>query len=139
MHNQLQLRAHPEGGFFRRTYTSPATTETTSGTRPAATLIYFFLPAGDNSAWHLVTSDEVWLWHGPGTLQLQLGGTGRSPETGGEVTTLGPPQEGYTAQALVPGGTWQRTLPGNEDVLVSCIVSPGFDFADFVLAQTDPR
>jgi predicted cupin superfamily sugar epimerase len=34
----------------------------------------------------------------------------------------------------VPGGVWQRTLPGEDEALVSCLVSPGFDFADFELA-----
>jgi uncharacterized protein len=33
---------------------------------------------------------------------------------------------------LVPGGVWQAAAPGGtEPVLVSCVVSPGFDFADF--------
>ena len=36
---------------------------------------------------------------------------------------------------VVPAGTWQRTLPTAEDVLVSCLVSPGFDFADFELVE----
>ncbi|HEY2506967.1 MAG TPA: cupin domain-containing protein, partial [Streptosporangiaceae bacterium] len=37
-------------------------------------------------------------------------------------------------QALVPAGTWQSAEPaGQEPVLVSCIVAPGFDFADFRL------
>ncbi|WP_230487361.1 cupin domain-containing protein [Nocardioides anomalus] len=29
---------------------------------------------------------------------------------------------------------WQRTVPHDDDALVSCLVSPGFDFADFELA-----
>ncbi len=39
-------------------------------------------------------------------------------------------------QVVVPAGAWQRTLPGDDDALVSCVVSPGFDFADFELYQT---
>ena len=38
-----------------------------------------------------------------------------------------------TPQVVVPGGTWQRTLPGTADALVSCVVCPEFDFADFEL------
>jgi predicted cupin superfamily sugar epimerase len=41
---------------------------------------------------------------------------------------------GEVAQALVPAGEWQRTVPSAEDALVSCLVPPGFDFADFELA-----
>ena len=41
---------------------------------------------------------------------------------------------GQRTQSLVPAGEWQRTLPSDGDALVSCLVSPGFDFADFDLA-----
>jgi predicted cupin superfamily sugar epimerase len=37
------------------------------------------------------------------------------------------------AQVIIPAGVWQRTHPSDEDALVSCVVSPGFDFADFEL------
>lgn len=124
----LGLEPHPEGGYYRRTFTAPDSV----GDRPAVTLIYFFLPAGDTSAWHMVKSDEMWLWHGPGALQLQCGGNGEQPEAG-EILVLGP--QG-ACQILIPAGTWQRTLPGTSDVLVSCMVTPGFDFADFRLAVT---
>lgn len=130
----LGLEPHPEGGHFRRTYTSPVGVETGGGIRAAATLIHFFLPAGDVSAWHQVSSDEVWLWHGPGHLRLQLGGDGPDPVEG-DVIEMGLSDGVRVAQALVPGGVWQRTLPGADDVLVSCLVSPGFDFADFRLAD----
>ena len=50
-------------------------------------------------------------------------------------SVLGPDIEaGQHPQLLVPGGHWQRARPdGNEPSLVSCIVVPGFDFADFSL------
>jgi predicted cupin superfamily sugar epimerase len=32
---------------------------------------------------------------------------------------------------LIEANEWQRTLPAEDDALVSCLVSPGFDFADF--------
>jgi uncharacterized protein len=32
----------------------------------------------------------------------------------------------------VPAGSWQSARPvGAQEVLVSCVVAPGFDFADF--------
>ena len=41
---------------------------------------------------------------------------------------------GHHPQVLVPPGHWQRARPrGTEASLVSCVVVPGFDFADFVL------
>ena len=33
----------------------------------------------------------------------------------------------------MPAGAWQRTVPTDGDALVSCLVSPGFDFDDFEL------
>lgn len=126
----LGMEPHPEGGWFRRLWAAGPTIETPGGTRPGATLIHFLLPAGEVSVWHVVTSDEIWLWHGPGGLDLQLGGSGQVPDPTGPVKTIGPQGPFHV---LVPAGVWQRTLPGTEEVLVSCVVSPGFDYADWRL------
>lgn len=129
---RLGMEPHPEGGWFARTWTATPTVPTPNGPRPTATLIHFLLPAGEVSAWHRVSSDEVWLWHGPGSLALQLGCASDEPDETGPVLRLGDgPDEAF--QALVPAGVWQRTLPGENDVLVSCLVSPGFDYADWEL------
>lgn len=126
----LDLAPHPEGGWYRQTWVSPETVALPDGrVRPTATLIYFLLPAGESSAWHRVRSDEIWLAHS-GTVIVQLGGSGVAPAD--EVTTVVVDAE--QPQGLVPAGVWQRTVPGADDALVSCLVSPGFDFADFELA-----
>ena len=125
----LDLAPHPEGGWYRQTWVSPETVALPDGrVRPTATLIYFLLPAGESSAWHRVRSDEIWLAHS-GTVIVQLGGSGAAPAD--EVTTVVVDAE--QPQGLVPAGVWQRTVPAAEDALVSCLVSPGFDFADFEL------
>ncbi|WP_174278131.1 cupin domain-containing protein [Goekera deserti] len=116
---RLGLAAHPEGGWFRRTWASPAELDG----RPAATAILFLLAPGEESAWHTVDADELWLWHGPGDLVLELGEPG-------EVLHLGP----GTPQGLVPAGRWQRARPAADvEVLVSCVVSPGFQWSGFHL------
>lgn len=125
----LDLEPHPEGGWYRQTWASPVAVTLPDGrVRPTATLIHFLLPAGESSAWHRVASHEVWLAH-RGTVALELGGSGASPvpEAVHEVSVDAP-------QVLVPAGVWQRTVPSDADALVSCLVSPGFDFADFELA-----
>jgi len=130
---RLALEPHPEGGWFRRTWTSATPVETAGGTRPAATCIHYLLTPEESSAWHVVSSDELWLWHGPGRLELSLGGSGAAP---GDVETivLGPDD---AAQTLVPAGVWQAARPlDDREVLVSCFVSPGFDFADWRLADS---
>lgn len=130
---RLGLQPHPEGGWFRRTWTSPLTVTLPRGQRAAASLIHYLLENGEASAWHVVKPDEIWLWHGPGRLTLQLGGSGDEPVPG-EATVLGPDiLAGDHAQAVVPAGVWQRTLPADGETLVSCVVSPEFSFDDWAL------
>ncbi|WP_235564694.1 cupin domain-containing protein [Modestobacter sp. Leaf380] len=114
---RLRLEPHPEGGWYRRTWTGPAA----EGGRPGATAILFLLTPGESSAWHTVDADELWLWHGPGRLELQVGD---------DVLVLGPD----AVQGLVPAGVRQCARPLDEDeVLVSCVVSPGFEWSGFAL------
>ena len=125
----LDLEPHPEGGWYRQTWAAPETVTLPDGrVRPTATLIHFLLPAGESSAWHRVASDEVWLAH-QGAVTLELGGVGEAPASGVVVEV-----DAARPQALVPAGTWQRTVPRPADALVSCLVSPGFHFDDFELA-----
>ena len=142
----LDLAPHPEGGWFRRCYTSPVTVEHpgaapgAGATRPTATLIHYLLPPGEESAWHTVGSDEVWLWRRGGRLALVTADPG--PVPGAEHRqVLGPGIEhGELLQALVPAGHWQRAEPVDDaEVLVSCLVTPGFDFADFTLLEEPPE
>ena len=131
----LDLEPHPEGGWYRQTWVSPETAALPDGrVRPTATLIHFLLPAGESSAWHRVASDELWLAH-TGAVTLEYGGRGARPVAAEAVTVGVRLGEGELAQALVPAGVWQRTRPGAADALVSCLVSPGFDFDDFELAE----
>jgi predicted cupin superfamily sugar epimerase len=135
----LDLAPHPEGGWYRQTWQAPVDVAPAGydGRRATATCIYFVLHPGERSRWHVVRSDELWLWHAGGPLRLRLGGSGGSPSSvAGDELTLGMDlAAGQRPQLLVPGGQWQSAEPlGDEAVLVSCVVSPGFDFADFRLA-----
>ncbi len=130
----LDLAPHPEGGWFRQTWVSPVSVTLPDGrVRPSATLIYFLLPAGESSAWHRVASDEHWLAH-TGAVVLELGGSASSPVPTSRIRLGTEVDAGETAQARVPADVWQRTVASEADALVSCLVSPGFDFADFELA-----
>lgn len=130
----LGLLPHPEGGWYRETWRTAAAFEPPGygGTRRSATGIYFLLQPGEESVWHAVRSDEVWFWHRGGPLNLVLGGTGDEPGAEESITLGADVERGQVPQATVPAGTWQAARPaGAEGVLVSCVVSPGFDFADF--------
>ncbi len=133
----LDLLPHPEGGWYGETWRTTATYQPDGypGPRSSATGIYYLLAPGEFSAWHRVRSDEVWLWHLGLPLRLTLGGTDERPAEpesrilGGELVA------GQRPQLLVPAGHWQSAEPIEDgtanEVLVSCVVSPGFDFADF--------
>jgi predicted cupin superfamily sugar epimerase len=138
----LGLQPHPEGGWFRETWRSEVSLRPDGypGERSSATAIYFLLGPGEQSRWHVVRSAEIWLWHSGSPLHLQLGGSGDSPSSEPTTLTLGQDvTSGHTPQAIVPPGIWQAARPVDQkgETLVSCIVSPGFDFADFRLLEED--
>jgi predicted cupin superfamily sugar epimerase len=137
----LDLAPHPEGGWFRETWRSELTLPADAlphhdGPRSAGTAIYFLLGPDERSAWHRVRSAELWLWHRGGPLTLRLGGSAAAPEKVEELV-LGPDLEaGQHLQLLVSAGMWQSARPAADlEVLVSCVVVPGFDFADFTLSD----
>jgi uncharacterized protein len=134
----LDLEPHPEGGWYVETYRHAGTTETPGGTRSLGTAIHFLLLPGESSAWHRVASDELWFHHRGGALRLWHGGDEDAPGAPAEHL-LGPDVvAGQRPQLLVPAGQWQAARPVDEAVLVSCVVVPGFDFADFTLRGDAP-
>jgi predicted cupin superfamily sugar epimerase len=134
----LDLQPHPEGGWYAETYRHAGSADTARGQRSLGTAIYFLLLPGESSAWHRVESDELWFHHRGGRLRLWLGGSLDRPDEV-EEHLLGPDtSSGERPQLLVPAGTWQAARPVDEPVLVSCVVVPGFDFADFTLADDVP-
>ncbi len=130
-----------EGGFYRETFRSPRRLPAGSmgseyaGERNALTAIYFLVTPASPSAWHILPSDEVFLWHGGAPVRML-----RLPPTGpAEPITLGVDfATGQRPQAVVPGGVWQGCRledgAGPGWALLSCLVAPGFDFADFHVA-----
>jgi predicted cupin superfamily sugar epimerase len=123
----LGLAPHPEGGYYREIWRSPLTVEPADGRgrRAASTVIHFLLPSGDVSRWHRVRSDEIFqycegapfeLLHlPPGSWNLQR--THIGPET--------------SFSRCIPAGWWQASRSSGSYTLVTCIVAPGFEFADF--------
>jgi predicted cupin superfamily sugar epimerase len=130
---QLQLRPHPEGGLYREVFRSHRTLALERGSRSALTAIHFLLPAGAFSAFHRVTSDEVWCFQGGDPLELFVLGADAALTT----HRLGHDLEaGQQPLAVVPAGAWQAAAPlGERFSWCSCLVAPGFDFADFELAS----
>jgi predicted cupin superfamily sugar epimerase len=122
---ELDLAPHPEGGWYRETMRQPSP----DGGRGLATAILFLLEEGQRSHWHRVDAAELWLWHAGAPLTLLIDdGEARQILLGGD------PLAGQSPQALVPAGAWQSAEARNGWALVSCVVTPAFDFAGFELA-----
>lgn len=138
----LHLLPHPEGGWYAETYRSPeriakeALPARFTGNRFFSTTIYFLLPAGGFSAFHRIQSDEVWHFYAGQALNIyMIDLTGKL-----SVIKLGSNlSDGETYQAVVPAGCWFASKPASRTdySLVGCTVSPGFDFADFELADAN--
>lgn len=127
----LRLEPHPvEGGFYRRTYTSPGSVELPRGLRAHGTAIYYLLEPGTFSEMHVLESDEIFHFYlGDPVEMLQLHPSGSSA-----AFTLGRDlQAGQRVQLIVPAGVWQgtRLIEGGKVALLGCTVTPGFDFADY--------
>ncbi|MBY6055048.1 cupin domain-containing protein [Leisingera daeponensis] len=124
----LGLQQHPEGGWYKETWRAE------NEGRPAGTCIYFLLKAGERSHWHRVDAAEIWLYHSGAPLVLSMAATDAGPAQDHLLTpdlTKGAPQ------LIVPQGHWQAARTTGDYTLVSCTVSPGFQFEGFELADPD--
>lgn len=136
----LDLKPHPEGGYYRETYRCDefiphgCLPSRFHGDRHYSTAIYYLLPAGAVSRLHRIASDEVWHFYlgGPFTV-VEL-----KPDGSSDHVVLGPDvMGGQRLQHVVKAGTWFGAYPnaGTDYSLVGCTVAPGFDFADFKIAK----
>lgn len=124
----LDLRPHPEGGWYRETWAAAANT----GDRPAGTAIYYLLEDGQRSHWHRVDAAEVWHHYAGDPLILSIAATDQGPA---EEHLLGPDLiAGQSPQLIVPPHYWQAARPTGNWTLVGCTVSPGFRFDGFEMA-----
>jgi predicted cupin superfamily sugar epimerase len=128
---QLDLKPHPEGGYYKETYRS---IENTNGNRSLMTSIYFLLTSDNVSHFHKIKSDEHWFYHAGDSLTVHL-----LNENGHEELKLGPNFEnGEAFHHIVPKNTIFGSSIEKENgfSLVSCVVAPGFDFEDFELLNS---
>ena len=124
---KLNLAPHPEGGWYRQTWVA----ETAAGERPSGTAILFLLAHGEASHWHRVDATEIWHFHAGAPLVLSQSADDVGPATD---TVLGPSPMMQEQQAIVAPGHWQAARGTGAWSLVSCTVSPGFEFDGFELA-----
>jgi hypothetical protein len=119
-----------EGGFFRRTWTSPVTI----GDRPCGSAIYYLLTEDYKgfSAFHRLCTDEVYHFYLGDPVELHL----RRDDGTHKLITLGSNfWAGEVPQAVVPAFVVQgsRLAPGGRWALLGTTMAPAFALEDFSL------
>jgi predicted cupin superfamily sugar epimerase len=154
---KLDLKKHPEGGYFRQTYRSAESIEAGAlpsrfnAGRPISTAIYYLLDADEFSAFHSLKSDELWHFYSGVAITMHV----IDQKRGYSAIRLGSDFEhGEVFQAVVEAGCWFGAAVDNSNhghascscsscspparspySLVGCTVAPGFDFSDFRLGD----
>jgi predicted cupin superfamily sugar epimerase len=127
---RLDLKPHPEGGYFRETFRD---SRCDAQGRAASTAIYFLLARGERSHWHRIDAVETWHFHAGDPLRLEI-----ADDTAIRTVKLGSDvMAGEQPQGIVPAHAWQAAESMGEWTLVGCTVAPGFEFAQFELAPPD--
>lgn len=127
----LNLQAHPEGGYYNETGKSKIITKSSTGLDvPLYTNIHFLLEDTNPSRFHRLQSEEVWYYHDGETLTVHC----IYPDGEYKQVKLGKhPELGEVVQFEVPRGVIFGSSVETGWALVSCMVSPGFDFKEFQL------
>ncbi|GAA3962157.1 cupin domain-containing protein [Mucilaginibacter dorajii] len=127
----LQLQPHPEGGYYKEVFRSAQLVNRQHQpevVKEARTSIYYLLESKDFSAFHRLSSDEIWYFHKGDPLVIY------AINSDGALTTheLSDAPSGSLSIVIEPG-IWFASQPMVKDgfSLVSCAVAPGFDFSEF--------
>lgn len=138
--NHLDLKPHPEGGYYKEIYRSGGVIEPDSDEhvfpagRNFSTSIYYMLTGSDTSSFHRIRSDETWHFYtgSPATIHII------HPDSLYEARYLGPDlSRGQSYQLTVPARSWFGVSVDDikSFTLAGCTVAPGFDFEDFEMGD----
>ena len=119
------LEPHVEGGAFRELYRDGQRGEG----REASGVIYYYLGPEEHADFHVLDSDEYWLYHGGAPLEVWMIGADGSLTV--ETLGLG---EGAEPCVLVKGGViFGARHPANaqDGTLVSCVTVPEFSYEQY--------
>jgi predicted cupin superfamily sugar epimerase len=138
--DRLGMIPHPERGFYVETYRAPLAIDGLphGGARAASTAVYFLVTREQPTTYlHRLKSDELFHLYEGGPLDVLLLGT-RGEGQGSTLRRLGlDVAAGERPQLVIAAGTWfaVELAPEASHCLFGCTVAPGFDFADFELAE----
>jgi len=138
----LKLKPHPEGGFFKEIYRSGTEINKENlpigfnSSRRLTTSIYYLLRSGDISKMHRLKSDELWYYHSGSALRIYC----IDHEGKKHTRLLGSNFEKTEHYCeLIPAGNIfaAEVVDSSGYSLVSCVVSPGFEYQDFELFEKE--
>ena len=140
--NTLDLKPHPEGGYYKETYRSvdqipnDVLSNAFNSDRAVSTCIYFLLTSKNFSAFHRINQDEIWHHYYGAAIKIHM------ITEDGEYSSVVIGKDFHNAeipQYVVKAKTWfAAEIPTNENfALVGCTVAPGFDFEDFQLPSRE--
>jgi predicted cupin superfamily sugar epimerase len=130
----LNLQPHPEGGFYKEVFRSAIVVSRSSAIKQACTSIYYLLEGKDYSGFHRLKSDEIWYFHKGVTLYIH------AINEDGDYTMyeLSDSNSGHLSVVIEAGIWFAAEIPSGKDfTLVSCAVAPGFEFAEFEMAEQE--
>ena len=132
----LNLEPHQEGGWFKQVYASDKQfyDEDSKAERFYYTSIYFLLDDTSCSHFHRLNHDEMWYYHDGEAITIHF----ITPEGKYSAVKLGKNvSAGERMQFRVPKNTIfaSEVVKPDSFCLVSCVVSPGFDYHDFELLK----
>lgn len=132
----LDLKVHPEGGYFREVFRSSSlvTVSPSAAQRTTVTSIYYLLPGGQVSKLHRAGADEVWHFLEGDPLELYTLDPGL---TALRTHLLGPVSGKAQPIHAVPANEWQAAMSKGAFTLAGCTTGPGFEYADFALLADD--
>lgn len=131
----LQMQAHPEGGYYTPMYRSEYCIEIKNHTRALYSSIYYLLLSGQKSCFHRLTTDEIWHFYDGSPMVIHE----LLPDGSYQYTLFGKDCPTPCFQYLIKAGNWFAATPMLDDShsLIGCTLSPGFDFADFEMANVE--
>ncbi|MDA3838231.1 MAG: cupin domain-containing protein [Candidatus Delongbacteria bacterium] len=140
--DKLKMESHVEGGYSKEVYKNAHTI--TDGSykiefedeRSLSSTIHFLLKSGQVSKFHKLKFDEIWFYHYGCPIIVHMideRGIYTQMKLGLNI------EAGENVQILIPANVIFGAEPMEKDSfsLVSCMVSPGFDYRDFILYEEE--
>lgn len=130
---RLNLIPHQEGGYYKQLYLNDTQITLSDGRQRAlSSSILFLLSQQNPSHFHRLKSDEIWYFHYGHPLTVHM-----IDEHGNyQQITLGSGDTDYLQYTVPKNVIFGSSIESNDVnafAIVSCMVSPAFDYQDFEL------